>query len=80
MQNFGGFLGGALAPIATGFIAQATSFVPALLTAAGIAFVGAMAYLLLVKKPIPEQDTSSIAHPDSRMTDIRRARPRQADL
>lgn len=80
MQNFGGFLGGALAPIATGFIAQATSFVPALLTAAGIAFVGAMAYLLLVKKPIPEHDTSSIARPDSRMTDIRRARPRQADL
>ncbi|KXU83318.1 MFS transporter [Paraburkholderia monticola] len=60
LQNFGGFLGGALAPIVTGFIAQATSFVPALLTAAGIAFVGAMAYLLLVKKPIPEHDTSSV--------------------
>jgi sugar phosphate permease len=56
IQNFGGFLGGALAPILTGYIAQASSFVPALLTAAGIAFAGAMAYLLLVRKPIPQQD------------------------
>ncbi|WP_186062465.1 MFS transporter [Burkholderia gladioli] len=52
IQNFGGFLGGALAPILTGYIAQAWSFVPALLTAAAIAFVGAMSYLFLVRKPI----------------------------
>ncbi|MGF6529979.1 sugar phosphate permease [Paraburkholderia sp. GAS206C] len=63
IQNFGGFLGGALAPIATGFIAQALSFVPALLTAAGIAGAGAMAYLLLVRKPIPEQESAAgVAH------------------
>lgn len=63
IQNFGGFLGGALAPIMTGYIAQASSFVPALLTAAGIAFVGAMAYLLLVRKPIPEHaSTAAAAH------------------
>lgn len=63
IQNFGGFLGGALAPIATGFIAQASSFVPALLTAAGIAGAGAMAYLLLVRKPIPEQESAAgVAH------------------
>jgi sugar phosphate permease len=63
IQNFGGFLGGALAPIATGFIAQALSFVPALLTAAGIAGAGAMAYLLLVRKPIPEQEgAAGVAH------------------
>ncbi len=55
IQNFGGFIGGALAPIVTGFIAQRWSFVPALLTAAAIAFIGAMAYLLLVRKPIPER-------------------------
>jgi MFS family permease len=55
LQNFGGFLGGALAPILTGYIAQSWSFVPALLTGAGIAFVGAMSYLFLVVKPIPEQ-------------------------
>ncbi len=54
IQNFGGFLGGALAPILTGFIAQSWSFVPALLTGAGIAFCGAMAYYFLVTKPIPE--------------------------
>jgi sugar phosphate permease len=63
IQNFGGFLGGALAPIATGSIAQASSFVPALLTAAGIAGAGAMAYLLLVRKPIPEQEgAAGVAH------------------
>ncbi|WP_249674298.1 MFS transporter [Pseudomonas abieticivorans] len=54
IQNFGGFLGGALAPILTGYIAQTWSFQPALLTGAGIALVGALAYLLLVRKPIPE--------------------------
>jgi sugar phosphate permease len=56
LQNFGGFLGGALAPILTGYIAQAWSFVPALLTGAGIAFLGAMCYLFLVARPIPGQD------------------------
>jgi MFS family permease len=56
IQNFGGFLGGALAPVATGYIAQVSSFVPALLTGAGIALVGAMAYLVLVRKPIPERE------------------------
>ncbi|MYM80583.1 MFS transporter [Duganella sp. FT50W] len=54
LQNFGGFLGGALAPILTGYIAQTWSFGPALLTGAGIAFLGAMSYLFLVTKPIPE--------------------------
>jgi sugar phosphate permease len=56
IQNFGGFLGGALAPILTGYIAQSWSFVPALLTGAAIAFVGAMSYHFLVLRPIPEQD------------------------
>ena len=54
IQNFGGFLGGALAPILTGYIAQSWSFVPALLTGAAIAFLGAMAYHFLVVEPIPE--------------------------
>jgi MFS family permease len=53
LQNFGGFLGGALAPILTGYIAQSFSFVPALLTGAAIAFLGALSYLFLVHKPIP---------------------------
>lgn len=55
VQNFGGFCGGAIAPIVTGFIVQIThSFVPALLTGAAIAFVSAMIYLGVVKDPIPE--------------------------
>lgn len=57
IQNFGGFIGGALAPILTGFIAQTWSFVPALLTGAGIAFLGAMAYQFLVVRSVPEQDS-----------------------
>ena len=61
IQNFGGFLGGALAPVATGYIAQAFSFVPALLTGAGIALVGALAYLVLVREPIPEREPKSAA-------------------
>jgi MFS family permease len=56
IQNFGGFLGGALAPILTGYIAQTWSFVPALLTGAAIAFAGAMSYQFLVLRSIPEQD------------------------
>ena len=59
IQNFGGFIGGALAPVLTGVIAQKWSFVPALLTAAVIAFIGAMAYLVLVNKPIPEHESGA---------------------
>jgi MFS family permease len=60
IQNFGGFLGGALAPIVTGAIAQAThSFVPALLAGAAIAFASAMIYLFVVRDPIPQQASSA---------------------
>jgi MFS family permease len=53
MQNFGGFLGGALAPMFTGFIVQATdSFVPALILAAVISVVSAGIYLVVVKDPV----------------------------
>ncbi len=54
MQNFGGYLGGALAPTVTGFIVQATgSFVPALLVGAAMAVVCAGGYLALVGGTIP---------------------------
>lgn len=56
LQNFGGFVGGALAPVLTGAIAQHFSFVPALLTGAAFAFVGALLYWFLVREPIPEHD------------------------
>ena len=59
IQNFGGFLGGALAPIVTGAIAQAThSFVPALLAGAAIAFASAMIYLFVVRDPIPQASSA----------------------
>ena len=53
MQNFGGFLGGALAPMLTGFIVQAThSFVPALILAAVVSVLSAIVYLVVVREPI----------------------------
>lgn len=53
IQNFGGYLGGALAPAVTGFIVARTgSFSKALLLSAAISLVGAVAYLLLVNRTI----------------------------
>ena len=50
IQNFGGYLGGALAPTITGFIVQGTgSFVPALLVSAVIGLVSALVYLLVIR-------------------------------
>lgn len=63
VQNFGGFVGGALAPVVTGYIAQSFSFVPALLTGAAIAFAGAMSYLFLVRGPLPMEGRDEAALP-----------------
>lgn len=53
MQNFGGFLGGALAPMVTGFIVQSTgSFVPALMVAACVGTASALIYLFVVRQPV----------------------------
>jgi len=53
MQNFGGFLGGALAPMVTGFIVQIThSFVPALILAAVVGIGSALVYLIVVQRPV----------------------------
>ncbi|MBV9783045.1 MAG: MFS transporter [Acidisphaera sp.] len=53
MQNFGGYLGGALAPTVTGFIVQATgSFVPALAVGAGIGVASAICYFVIIREPI----------------------------
>jgi len=53
VQNFGGYIGGALAPAVTGFVVQATgSFVPAMLLGAVIVSLSALAYLFGVTKPI----------------------------
>lgn len=63
IQNFGGYLGGALAPTVTGFIVQATgSFVPALLASAVIGLVSAAAYLLIIRaEPISTAELDGVA-------------------
>jgi MFS family permease len=51
IQNFAGYFGGALAPMVTGFIVQATgTFTPALVTGAAIAFLSAASYALIVPR------------------------------
>lgn len=53
LQNFGGYFGGAFAPLITGIIVDQTgSFVLALLAASGIAIVAALSYAFLVGKPV----------------------------
>src|SRR5690348_14095601 len=54
IQNFGGYLGSALAPTVTGFVVQATgTFVAALLVGAAIALASAVAYLVVIQnRPI----------------------------
>jgi MFS family permease len=53
VQNVGGSIGGALAPLVTGILVQATgSFVPAFAVAGVIAFAAAIAYWALTEKRI----------------------------
>ena len=54
-MDFGGFIGGALAPMVTGFVVQATgSFTPALLVAGVVGLCSASAYVLGIPgEPIP---------------------------
>jgi len=60
MQNFGGYVGGALAPTITGFIVQeAHSFQPALLVGAVVAAAAAVIYIIMVRDPIPPIDATS---------------------
>ena len=51
IMNFGGYIGGALAPTVTGFIVQATGrFEQALLVGAAIALAGALSYVAIVRR------------------------------
>ena len=64
MQNFGGYLGGALAPTVTGLIVQYThSFVLALVVGAVVGALSALSYLFIVDQPITVagMDTASSA-------------------
>ena len=61
MQNFGGYLGGALAPAVTGLIVQRTgSFVLALTVAAAIGAVSSIAYFVLVRDPITSDQIDAL--------------------
>jgi MFS family permease len=62
LQNFGGYIGSALAPMVTGFVVQATgSFVPALLIAAVVAVIAALMYLFVIpNSPIELPDAASV--------------------
>ena len=63
MQNFGGYLGGALAPTVTGLIVQETgSFVPALVVGALIGVASAGSYLFIVDQPITAADLDAVVH------------------
>jgi ACS family glucarate transporter-like MFS transporter len=58
MQNFGGNVGGSIAPLLTGFIADVTgSYVLALSLCGVVLVLGMAAYLLLVK-PIAATDST----------------------
>ena len=53
IQNFGGYFGGALAPLATGMIADATgSYTMAFVIGGAIASLAAVAYTVLVRRPL----------------------------
>ncbi|MDR3095702.1 MAG: MFS transporter [Paraburkholderia sp.] len=64
IQNFGGFLAGSAAPIVTGLVVDRThSFVNALIVSAAVAVLSAIAYMLMVRRPVtveqqPEQDAA----------------------
>ena len=64
MQNFGGYLGGALAPTVTGLIVQGTgSFAGALMVGAAIGVASAASYLFIVKDPITAEDLGVAGFP-----------------
>lgn len=54
IQNFGGYFGGAFAPLLTGIIADATgSYTPSFIIGGIIAALAAVAYTVLVRRPMP---------------------------
>lgn len=62
IQNFGGNLGGILAPVLTGFIAQETrSFALALSVTGGILVFGVLAYLTMVTRTIEAEPAARAA-------------------
>src|SRR5277367_6358173 len=74
MQNFGGYLGGALAPTVTGLIVQHTgSFVPALVVGALIGLASAASYFFVVDQPITAADIDAVSERSAAPLPARRA-------
>jgi sugar phosphate permease len=66
MQNFGGYLGGALAPTVTGLIVQQTgSFVPALVVGALIGLASAASYFFIVDQAITAANLDAVSQQDA---------------
>ncbi|WP_347554147.1 MFS transporter [Robbsia sp. KACC 23696] len=62
LQNFGGYFGGAFAPLITGMVVQKTgSFTAALVISAVVAIGGALAYLFLTAEPRDQPRESDAA-------------------
>ena len=73
VQNFGGYLGGALAPTVTGLIVQHTgSFVWALVVGAAIAGLSALSFLFIVRDPITAAEMDAISAGEGLMGGVRR--------
>ena len=71
IQNFGGYLGGALAPLVTGFIVQATgTFVPALLVGAAVALAAALAYLAIIPNRVIDFEGRGALAPPERLPSV----------
>lgn len=60
IQNFGGYFGGAFAPLLTGIIADATgSYAPSFIIGGIIAALAAVAYTVLVRRPMTAETKES---------------------
>jgi MFS family permease len=62
LMNFGGYLGGTVSPIVTGYVVDVTgSFVIAFAIGAGMSVIGALALYFMLKAPITAADLASEA-------------------
>jgi sugar phosphate permease len=60
LMNFGGYLGGTVSPVVTGYVVDVTgSFVIAFAIGAGMSLIGAMALYFMLKTPITAADLAS---------------------
>jgi cyanate permease len=79
LQNFGGYMGGSLAPIVTGLIVQKTgTFVPALYLGAGMSLFAALAYLVLIRGPVTLRVSEGAEDNPERLSPVTKPVPPQA--